>query len=185
MICVIYTPRSGSKYFSTSIAEQYGYENLGEVFNTRTYPDHSSRSKLIKTLKKDSNKVFKLGVWQIADIDQARRILNECEQIYVCRRRNFDDQLKSFYAATAPNVDNYHGEVNAHINYDHQRYVSLLYWLQKQYTETVKLLEGYNYQITDYETFAEERMRYKRCFTWEKELPKTNIDSSIYFMELK
>lgn len=176
MISVVYIPRTGSKFFSQQIAKQTGYEWLGEVLNPRTYPDEQNRNSTIESLNNSPDVVIKLGVWQ-SKMAHLQFILSLSEKVYFCVRSDFNQQLKSFYAATAPNVNNYHANIkHAEIVFDYDRYKKHAEWLKKQYNDTVKLLNDFEVETVFYESFATKQGKYHRNFTWTADPPSIEFD---------
>ena len=183
MISVVYIPRTGSKFISNQIAEEAGYEWLGEVMNPRTFPDASVRKYMRKKLIECPDVVIKLGVWQ-SDHEGLRSILSLSEKVYFCVRADFDQQVQSFYAATAPNVDNYHADIeHADIVMNPEKYNVNAVWLEQQYRDSVKLLEGIDYQTIWYESFATPEGKYPRNFVWSEEPAKLSFDVKEFLQE--
>ena len=176
MISVVYIPRTGSRFISKQIAEEAGYEWWGEVLNPRSFPEARIRKDIRKKLMTQPDKVIKLGAWQ-SDTDGLRAILSLSEKVYFCASADFDQQVKSFYAATAPNVNNYHADIEqADISYDSVRYKESAEWLEQQYRESVKLLDGTDSEIIWYESFATPEGKYPRNFVWNEEPPKLSFN---------
>jgi hypothetical protein len=185
MISVVYVPRSGSRFFSRKIADQSGYEWLGEVLNPRTYPCSDIRSSILKDLNNGREAVIKLGVWQ-ADVSTLRSFLNKSHKIYLCYRANFDQQVRSMYAATAQNVNNYHADIDqTHITFDSKRYSECANWMMTQYTETVKMLKDLKVELILYESFATVEGKYCRNFIWNQEPPHIDFEVNKIVDKLK
>ena len=181
MITVLYLPRCGSRFFSEKIAEKNGYQCLGEVFNTRTYDDKIQQNVLIQSLEHNPNVVFKIGAWD-APKEKIQSYIHNSDYAYVCLRLNFNDQLKSLYAATAQNVDNFHSSItNISIEYDQHRYEELADWLITQYQNTVQIAKSTKIKVIAYESFATKEAKYARNFTWDQQPPqiKFNINKSV------
>lgn len=176
MISVVYIPRTGSRFFSQQVAKQTGYEWLGEVLNPRTYTDDCSRNIMLTKLSIHSQAVIKMGVWQ-CDIDFFKSLLNKSEKIYFCARTEFNHQVKSYYAATAQNVNNYHADIeHADITYDPERFMKCAKWLESQYTHTAQILKGFKVETVLYDSFATKQGKYARNFTWNTQPPQINFD---------
>lgn len=183
MISVVYIPRTGSKFFSQQIAKEAGYEWLGEILNPRTFPHANIRRDMRKRLIECPDAVIKLGAWQ-EDHDGLRAILSLSEKVYFCARADFDQQTKSFYAATDPAVDNYHAQIeHADLNLDSQRYRQSAGWLEYQYRESVKLLNGIDHELIWYESFATPEGKYSRNFVWSEEPAKLSFDVKEFLQE--
>lgn len=176
MICVVFVPRSGSRFFSQQIAKQTGYDCLGEVLNPRTYPDADFRKNMLAELSTHSQTVIKLGFWQ-SSIDHLKSLLYKSEKIYFCARSDFNQQVKSFYAATSTNVDNFHADIeHADITYDPERFNSCAKWLESQYIHTAQILKDFKVETVMYESFATKQGKYARNFTWNQQSPQINFD---------
>ena len=183
MISVVYIPRTGSKFFSQQIAEEAGYEWLGEVLNPRTFPHANIRRDMRKRLIECPDVVIKLGVWQ-TELEGLRAMLSLSEKVYFCVRADFDQQVKSFYAATDPIVDNYHAQIeHADIPYNSVRYIQTAEWLEHQYRESVKLLDGIDHALIWYESFATPEGKYARNFVWSEEPPKLSFNVKEFLQE--
>ena len=176
MISVVYIPRTGSRFFSKQIADQKGYSWWGEVLNPRTIPRAGERRDIREQLTESPDAVIKLGVWQ-ADRDYLRSLLKLSEKVYFCIRADFDQQVQSFYAATAPNVDNYHADIEqADISFDPVRFSDCAEWLEGQYRDSVELLTDIDSEIIRYESFATSERKYARNFNWSQEPPKLSLN---------
>lgn len=184
MYLVIYTPRTGSRYFSTQLAEKHNYKNLGEIFSPRTYPNLSDRQLNQQIVDTTNDIVIKVGLWQIGS-DRISSLIEKSEKTYVCWRRNFNDQAKSLYAALDPSVNNFSTEIlSADIKYDELIFHRRSVWLKTQYRKLASFLEtveSEKIELVDYESFSTPEKRYKRTFIWDIEPPLTNFSTEYIF----
>lgn len=188
MYLIIYIPRTGSRYFSTQLAEKHNYKNLGEIFSPRTYPNLSDRQLNQQIVDTTNDIVIKVGLWQI-ELDCISSLIEKSEKTYVCWRKNFNDQVKSLYAAMYPSVDNFSAEIlHADIKYDQSIYLRRSIWLKTQYRRLASFLEtvkSEKIELVDYESFATAEKRYKRNFIWDTEPPLINFSTEYILSNLR
>ena len=179
MICILFAPRAGSKYYCRHLAQENNKLFLGEVFNSRTYPNNEQRIALQNSLRESPDVVFKVGPWQ-ADHNTILDLCNRSEKIYVCWRRDINEQTKSLYAATRENVNNYHANIKeAHITYVKHDYEEARDWLLSQYqalSELIAEADNSKLCLVEYESFATQELRYKRNFIWDTEPQLISVD---------
>ena len=188
MRVVVYVPRSGSRYYASKIAEDIGYEFLGEVFNTRTYPDPIEHNKVIYRAINDKNIVCKVDLIMLRrwypDLEQM--FFNNADHIDVIYRKDFNAQVHSLF--TAMSLDNFHNQFTEtkEMKFNPDTFQMAVDYINKCNELTADFLKqnsDRDITLVNTESFATPELKYNRNIQWDQPLPTVTSKTVELFNE--
>lgn len=188
MRVVVYVPRSGSRYYAKKVAEDNNFEFLGEVFNTRTYPDPIEHTKVIHRAMTEKNIVCKVDLIMIRRWypDLEEMFFANADQIDVIYRKDFNAQVHSLYKAMT--LDDFHNEFTEtkkmpFIPDTFQMAVDYINKCNELTAEFLKQNSDRGINLVHTESFATPDRKYKREVEWDKPLPFVKSNTVELFNE--
>jgi hypothetical protein len=176
MRVVVYVPRSGSRFYASKLAEDLDYEFLGEVFNTRTYPDPIEHNKIIHRALTDKNIVCKVDLIMLrrwySDLEEM--FFNNADQIDVIYRKDFNAQVHSLF--TAMSLDNFHNQFTEtkQMQFNPDTFQMAIDYVNKCNELTADFLKQNAHKdvkLVHTESFATPELKYQRKIQWDQPLP--------------
>lgn len=176
MILVLSTYRTGSTNFCKQLAEQNNYENLDECFHENLKDTHKLA---LQHIEKNPNTVVKLFPYHIQN-SQIKTLLQDCvkfsEKIYLLVRKDFDNQVKSYYIARQKNDWHSDFEITEDVTLIKEDWSWCTNFLHNQYLD----LDMIRSSLPDYETIythqLDQSKKYVRPVKWDRQPGFTNID---------
>lgn len=182
MEIVLYVPRCASKFYSEQLAKEKGYENLGEIFNPRTYPITKQRQDVVTRACTDENIVCKVSLIMARSSDMLKKLVNNAKIIHVLYRRDINAQVRSFYAALE--INNYHAQFDQErkVHYNKTKFNQATNYIIDRYKENaVFAAQQKNVNLIDAERFMTPDQKYNRPFVWDTEPPAINFNPAALF----
>lgn len=176
MHLVLSTYRSGSTWFCKELAKTHGVKNYDELFRQELISEHDDS---IDMLERNPEGVLKLFPCHIQD-STVKNLLERCikisKTITILVRKNFEDQLQSYYIAHF--TGNYHESFNQKIKLNKFAYFKLTKFLNDENIKLSKIYKSLpNSKLVFLEDLSDVGKYSNRVVEWDKLPEKTNIDT--------
>ncbi len=184
MHLVLSTYRSGSTWFCKELARELDVVNHDEPFNNRINDEPDKHKNFLAKLKENPVGVVKIFPYHL-NHTPIYNLLETCislsETITVLVRKNFDDQVKSYYIAKQ--LKNWHDDINTTITLDKSIYFDYVKFLNNQNNELSKIYKSLPQSklvfLEDLSSFGKYN---NRIFHWNKYPKETNINTEKLFV---
>lgn len=176
MILVLTTPRSASTWYCKHLATEYNLHNFGELFAMDIKEKHKQQ---LEKLKANPNSVVKVHTVHISNSPVKRfkeKLIRQADDIKILVRKDFNAQVKSFYAAAQVESITGRGFTEeytdtVHIKLDDNLYNQYKLFIKYQIATLYEITKEYN--LFDKVVFSEDVMtaekKYKRSVQWDRE----------------
>lgn len=175
MILVLSTYRSASTWYCSDLADRYQLTNFGEAFHEANVSNHK---RVLRSLAGNTNSVVKIFPYHLTQSNIAllfNHLVNLASDIHVVIRKNFDEQLRSYYVAK--DLRNWHDSVNASITFDLDKWNRYKDFLYLEHVQLAQLTKNIDADIEfKYAEMFDQSQKYSRTIEWDCDPPETNLD---------